>query len=156
MQNMITCGWVLTGEYFTEILAANPTKGWHDLCRCRNKKKMLKNQDKLWKSCISNSSCLVPITTKKPPPRLYFLMILIMKKRYFENQYWKRILLIYHLRVLSSSHLSWRPFRLWKMFTRICQWILGSLYGLFWKSIVPEILTGSFLRKSNFFQFGGS
>ena len=50
-----------------------------------------------------------------------------------------------------NSHLCWRAFRLWKMFTRICQWILGSLDGLFWKSIVSKILTGSFLRKSTFF-----
>ena len=53
-----------------------------------------------------------------------------------------------------TAHLSWGPFRLWKMFTRICQWILGSLDRLFWKSIFPEILTGSFLRKSTFFIFG--
>ena len=38
----------------------------------------------------------------------------------------------------GASHLCWRAFRLWKMFTRICQWILASLDGLFWKSIVSH------------------
>ena len=66
------------------------------------------------------------------------------------------LILQYIIIVNTTAHLSWRPFRLWKMFTRICQWILGSLDGLFWKSIVPEILTGSFLRKSIFFNLGAT
>ena len=44
----------------------------------------------------------------------------------------------------GASHLCWRAFRLWKMFTRICQWILASLDGLFWKSIVSKIFTAGY------------
>ena len=50
--------------------------------------------------------------------------------------------------------LCWRPFRLWKMFTRNCQWIFGALDGLFWKSIVSKILTESFLTKTILFILG--
>ena len=64
--------------------------------------------------------------------------------------------LLIKTKYFKSTHLSWRPFRLWKMFTRIYQWILGSLNGLLWKSIVPKILTGSFLRKSIFFNLGAT
>ena len=46
--------------------------------------------------------------------------------------------------------LCWRPFRLWKMFTRNCL----ALDGLFLKSIVSKILTGSFLTKTILFILG--
>ena len=61
---------------------------------------------------------------------------------------------MYYLWLTVHTHLCWRAFMLWKKALRICQWILGCLDGLFWKSIVSKILTGSVLRRSFFFIFG--
>ena len=55
--------------------------------------------------------------------------------------------------ILHEPYLCWRTFRLWKIISRICQWIYSSLDISIWKKLSPKYWL---FEKIIFFLFEGS